>query len=189
MEIRLLALLVDDEEGGFGLWSRSFATWEYGLNVRIGARLGPRFKGLAHYDSILTATALADGTWTDVLNLASMHGRSSPCLSGRASSISTLSQGAGTRRNWSAQHSRDALLIRSGTDHFRAKFGFPSETISKAKWPRSGLTGAVHVGSTAHKAGEPVCSLSPRPRSVTVSTNRPRREMTVECHIGARRAL
>src|SRR2546422_4189170 len=81
MKDDLLVLLVDDEEGKF----RTLQQTLHNLGIptqRVhtcsearAALREPRSPRL-----ILAATALADGTWADVLNLAGMHGRAIPVI-------------------------------------------------------------------------------------------------------------
>ena len=81
MKDDLLVLLVDDREGEFRtleqtLHSAGIRTQRVHTCSEARAALRePRPSRL-----ILTATALADGTWADVLNLASMHGRAVPVI-------------------------------------------------------------------------------------------------------------
>ncbi|HEV2495081.1 MAG TPA: response regulator [Terriglobia bacterium] len=81
MKDDLLVLLVDDKEGEFRtleqtLHSAGIRTQRVHTCSEARAALRePRPSRL-----ILTATALADGTWADVLNLASMHGRAVPVI-------------------------------------------------------------------------------------------------------------
>ncbi len=81
MNDELLALLVHDQEEAFRTLERTLDN----LGIRTqrahtcsearAALREPRSSRL-----ILTATTLADGTWADMLNLASLHGRAIPVI-------------------------------------------------------------------------------------------------------------
>jgi DNA-binding NtrC family response regulator len=80
-KVDLLALLVDGKDGGF----RALEQTLHSVGIRTQrvhtcseARAALREPGPSRL--ILTATALSDGTWADVLELANMHGRAVPVI-------------------------------------------------------------------------------------------------------------
>ncbi len=81
MNDELLVLLVHDQEEDFRTLERTLN--DLGIRSQRAHTCSEARAALREPCSsrlILTATTLADGTWADVLNLASMHGRAIPLI-------------------------------------------------------------------------------------------------------------